>query len=204
MSPPGSRQRRPHPGTPGEPPSLAHPAAMAQLAAHALGKGEVLGSTPSGGSAVRRQAQARRSGPTWMEFGWLNAALPWQRSRVRVPSSARRRLAGACTTGRRPERDPGPGTRATRTEFGWLNACLPSRLSRVRVPSSALSKSRPRPAHASVWRNWQTRWPQVPVPFGAWGFNSLHGHTHSAGRAGALRLPRRTRQGSVLDQGRKT
>ena len=51
------------------------------------------------------------------------------------------------------------------------------------------------PLHSGEWRNWQTRWLQVPVSVRTWGFKSplahsvVAGHRLRAGRDSARLLP---------------
>ena len=40
-----------------------------------------------------------------------------------------------------------------------------------------------RPHTMRVWRNWQTRWLQVPVGATSWGFESLHPHQQKSDRS---------------------
>ena len=137
------------------------------------------------GIVVRGQVDREVVGaPPWCPGRRSTRGRP---SRGRAGEPARR---GGCWSGRRGQRRPPPCAPAAVRTLGWPR---PRRLPAAPLlhpagsfaggspPGTALSFMSCR---SGEWRNWQTRWLQVPVAARSWGFKSPLAHHVFAGQAG--------------------
>ena len=145
-----------------------------------------------GASTAIRPTQAAASPPATAHMTGPEVAPSFEQTR-------RRRPASTCTSAKiiPPVRSP---RRAWSRALGGPPAGLPpaarhySRSDGGRPRRGALSFPS---CHSGEWRNWQTRWLQVPVSVRTWGFKSPLAHhttTNDAGRMPDLRTSTALRQ----------
>ena len=133
---------------------LAQHADVAQLAAHGVPDAEVAGSRPAVRSARRARRGARAHGVTRF------VRRPAQRTGVRetlvTVAVAQMVRAPACQAGNR-------GFESRRRLLRGTRSPMAQSLSRGTEHLRPGGRARPETSHPGEWRNWHTRWSQVPV-----------------------------------------